>query len=322
MKKIRHLIISGGGLKGIAFLGTLECLQRKDNLNFDAIETFAGSSAGSILSVLLVCGFSVAEIFKLVHDTNIRDLIDFDLSKITKLYGVESGHKLMKKFREEFEKKGIDPDITLAQLHEKTGKRLIITVSCIGKGVKYFDYKNEPELSVLLAVRMSIGIPLFLTAVKYKGDYYVDGGVLDNVPIKTLSEYNPHTVLTLRTSSSAVSGDNEVSINSFEDYIWMLGSTIFNEMEQLRENDYREHRDNALIVPINEHPSIDITNDEKKELIKQGYLAAKNHLNSDAYFQMRLESLPFHIYKKIWQHYHSKVFTNILGEIVKNRLIN
>jgi len=311
------LIISGGGLKGIAFLGTLECLQRKDNLDFRSIETFAGSSVGSILSVLLVCGFSVAEIFKIVHDTNLRDLVDFDLSKITKLYGVESGYKLMKRFREEFEKKKIDPDITLEELHEKTGRRLIITVSCIGKGVKYFDYKNEPSLSVLLAVRMSIGIPLFLTAVKYKGDYYVDGGVLDNVPIKALSQYAPDTVLTLRTTSSAMVGDEEVSINSFEDYIWMLGSTIFNEIEQLRESDYQEHRDNSIVVPIKEHPSIDITNDEKKELIKQGYVAAKEYLNSYTYFQMCMTALPFDIYTKIWQYYHSKTYTNTLSEIRK-----
>lgn len=315
MQHIRHLVISGGGLKGIAFLGTLECLQRHDRLNFDTIHTFAGSSAGSILSVMLVCGFTVAEIFKVAYDVNVKELIDIDFSKLSSHFGVESGEKFLEIFQSVLTKKGIHPDITLRELHNLTGKHLIITATCIGKGVEYFDHVTEPDLSVLLAVRMSIGIPLVLTAVKYKGNYYVDGGVLDNMPIKALARFPWNEVLTLRTTPFSSKSN---SITSFEDFVWHLGSTIFHEIDQLRGQECLDHHRNALIVPVDEHPSINIDNEQKKHLFKTGYLAAKTFLNSKHYREMRFKTLPSNVMERIWMNLHRERFRPTLVNLEKN----
>jgi NTE family protein len=48
-----------------------------------------------------------------------------------------------------------------------------------------FSYEHTPRMPVADAVRISMSIPLFFTARRsLRGDVYVDGGVLDNYPVK------------------------------------------------------------------------------------------------------------------------------------------
>ena len=51
-KMIRALVFSGGGIRGLAFVGCLRALEELDILN--QVECYIGTSIGSIVS-LLVC---------------------------------------------------------------------------------------------------------------------------------------------------------------------------------------------------------------------------------------------------------------------------
>ena len=68
MESVKHLVLSGGGLKGISFLGVLEYLQRHNKLNVHNLDTYAGSSAGAIISAMLCVGLTTAELFKSVYE--------------------------------------------------------------------------------------------------------------------------------------------------------------------------------------------------------------------------------------------------------------
>jgi predicted acylesterase/phospholipase RssA len=325
MNTVKHLVISGGSFKGIAFLGVIECLQRNQKLKIKQLETLAGSSVGAIIACFLVVGYNVAEIFKLILDTNFQDLVDVHVSKLLTNFGLDSGHRLVTVIKNCFIAKGFDPDITFEQLYAKTQQRLVITASCLGKGVTYFDYLSHPDLSVVVALRMSFGIPFLFTAVKYQGDYYVDGGLLDNCPMTILSKESPDSIIIIRASyrhqqpqlRDAQSAEPK-EIDP-ETYLWLLMSTTLGEIERLRLSATRQLQSlSTIVVPTSElkiASMVSITKVEKERLFKAGYLAAKKYLDSDAWLTLRVHSMPYHIMRQIWQSVHRKSFALVLRQL-------
>jgi len=332
MNTVKHLVISGGSFKGIAFLGVLECLQRKQKLVFKELETLAGSSVGAIIAGLLVVGYNVAEMFKLIVDTNFQELVDVHVSKLLTHFGLDSGHRLVTIIKNCFIAKGFDGDITFEELYAKTQQRLVVTASCLGKGITYFDYLSHPDLSVVTALRMSFGIPFLFTAVKYRGDYYVDGGLLDNCPLAILSKEAPDSILIIRASFRQDSapaplqrdrdGDCDDDIDP-ETYLWLLMSTTLGEIERLRSAATRHLQSlSTIVVPTSElkiASLVSISLAEKERLFKAGYLAAKKYLESDAWLTLRVHAMPYHVMRRIWQSVHTKSFAPVLCQLLLRR---
>ena len=322
MNTVKHLVISGGSFKGIAFLGVIECLQRNQKLKIKQLETLAGSSVGAIIACFLVVGYNVAEIFKLIVDTKFQDLVDVHVSKLLTHFGLDSGHRLVTVIKNCFIAKGFDPDITFEQLYAKTQQRLVITASCLGKGVTYFDYLSHPDLSVVVALRMSFGIPFLFTAVKYQGDYYVDGGLLDNCPMAILSKEAPDSIIIIRASyrhQPQLPAQSDSKDIDPETYLWLLMSTTLGEIERLRLSATRQLQSlSTIVVPTSElkiGSMVSITMVEKERLFKAGYLAAKKYLDSDAWLTLRVHSMPYHIMRQIWQSVHRKSFASVLCQL-------
>ena len=64
----KHLILSGGGMKGFTYLGLLRLIE-KYNIK-PQLETITGFSAGAIFSFILALGFSYDEIVPIMLNTN------------------------------------------------------------------------------------------------------------------------------------------------------------------------------------------------------------------------------------------------------------
>lgn len=311
MDCVKYLVLSGGGFKGIAFCGVLECLQRRNRLKLNNITTFAGSSAGSVLSLLLVIGYTNAEIFKYIYELDFASLLNPKFELLLSEYGIETGDVFSKTLKGLLHRKNISVDITLGQLFKKTGKRLVITVSCLGKGVRYFDHINQPDLSVVTAVRMSISVPFLVTPVFYNGDFYVDGGLLDNAPIALFASQPAHEVLTIKVD---MLGSAESKVNNMEDYFGLLLMTVVKEMNDLRLKRAQKLDKTAINVACGSHKIL-ITNSYKKELFRFGYEAAKSYLTSDIYLNLQIESLPHNVTRKIWKHKHNHLFAAVVRDI-------
>ena len=59
---INTLCLSGGGIKGISYIGTLMYLESENYLDINNITTYVGTSSGSILSFFLNIGYSLKEL--------------------------------------------------------------------------------------------------------------------------------------------------------------------------------------------------------------------------------------------------------------------
>lgn len=182
-----NLVIEGGGVLGIAYLGALNELYNDGSMR--KAKRFAGSSIGSIVATLLAVRADYKELENVILDLDLskfrdRTWIFGDIIRFFKQYGFYKGDKLLAFVKEMLNNITGDPDITFKGIYDRYGSKLVITGTNISKGcVSYFNLENTPNMPVALANRISCSVPYFFQAVVYEGDFYVDGGVLNNYPI-------------------------------------------------------------------------------------------------------------------------------------------
>lgn len=263
LKKI--LVLSGGGIRGIAFLGAIYALEELNVLR--NIETFAGTSVGALIAFLLVIGYTPMELMQFIMTISLGQLKSIKISLFMEDYGLNSGNQLLELLIGLIRKKNINPKITFKELYEKTKKTLIMTsVNINRKSVEYFSCKTHPDLSVVQAVRMSISIPFVFTPVKYNECYYVDGGCIDNFPISQF-DGNENELIGICLVENT---DVKEEIKTIYDYSVNVINSLVNG---ITETTIRNYKNNVIKIVIDNINSIDfdLSSDKKFSLFSKGY---------------------------------------------------
>lgn len=164
--KNNGFVLGGGAARGLAHIGIMKAFYEKGILP-DAI---AGTSMGAIVGSLLAVGMHPEEIETEVKKTKIYKLIDFKVSKA----GLLPGDKVFEKLKKYLG----------AVTFESTKVPLRICAVDIEKGTLETFQKGQ----ILPAVRASMSIPGVFLPVKYKNRFYVDGGLINNLPIDALDD--------------------------------------------------------------------------------------------------------------------------------------
>ncbi|MCB2378375.1 patatin-like phospholipase family protein [Hymenobacter sp. BT635] len=212
----RNLVMEGGGIRGIAYGGALQELDRQGVLA--GIRRVGGTSAGAIQAALLAVGYSPAEIIAIVNDMPVQRLNDGRLiffggsTRLLKQYGWYRGDQFTKFMSELVARKTGSADFTLAQLHnlaiEGKARDLYTTGTNLTRQcTQVFSYETHPDMRVADAVRISMSIPLYFRAVllDQQGhvvqrpakdqavEVLVDGGLLANYPVDLFDQprYQP-----------------------------------------------------------------------------------------------------------------------------------
>ena len=121
MSKYEYVVLSGGGINGMAFLGALKALDEKNLLG--NIKTFIGTSAGSIMSAFIIAGYSFDEIYAFCLKFNFSKInTDFDINNLLCKYGINTGNRIMYVFNRLLCEKKFKINITLKEFYEKTKK--------------------------------------------------------------------------------------------------------------------------------------------------------------------------------------------------------
>jgi len=180
--KKTKLVCSGGGAKGIGYIGALEALE--DLGLIDNFDTFSGSSIGALFCMLITLGYTSSElkdIFKPNILTKIKNKIN---SNILSDLGFDNGNDLNEFLVSLMQKKNFPHYITLKEHYEKTKKKIIMTGACLNEGKGYyFSVDSYPDMKILDAVMISMCIPILFTPKKYNEMLFVDGGCIDHYPI-------------------------------------------------------------------------------------------------------------------------------------------
>jgi NTE family protein len=291
--KYTNLILQGGGTLGVAYSGAIKALHEKGLLKH--IVNFAGSSVGSIVAGALACGATFNFLEQELSKLNFEDLLDCSSSKIKNAYdlyyyyGICEGQKLIDWFGSILEQLTGNSEITLAEVHQKYGGRLVITTTAIGGYPKatldktksrrtvYMDYITHPDMKLKIAVRMSSSYPIIFKPYLYENEYYVDGGLIDNYPIGVFHKnthnttiVNEHTLGLMFTKSGGITVEYP-EIVDLKLYIESLLESMINppQKQQMEPSDWE--RSIKIDVGNMSSTNFKLTDSDKKLLISRGY---------------------------------------------------
>jgi predicted acylesterase/phospholipase RssA len=230
---IKNLVISGGSMKTISVLGALKYLE--ENHLISNIDTYVGTSAGSIVNFFLILGYKIDEIIHFVKDhlfgsglynLTLDEVFNFN---ILSSFGMDSGSNIIKLLEDALFLKLFLKDVTFLEMTKITGKNLVICVANVSlQKSEYLSVDTNPDLSVITALRMSISLPLIFTPVIYKNHYYVDGGIYEAFPLGYIKKFQDDLKDTLGiVINSSYSQNYCENMNNMFDFISvMLGSII------------------------------------------------------------------------------------------------
>ncbi|MBK7870416.1 MAG: patatin-like phospholipase family protein [Saprospiraceae bacterium] len=156
--------LSGGGARGIAHIGVLRALL-ENGIYPDII---AGTSAGSIIGALYAAGKSPDEMLDFVKDSSIWKVFRVGLPN----KGLASLIYLQERLADAIEEDSF----------ETLQRRLFIAITNLMTGK--LEIISEGEL--YKTVMASSAIPLVFQPIKIGENLYVDGGALENMPVKPL----------------------------------------------------------------------------------------------------------------------------------------
>lgn len=281
MKKvINKIMFSGGGVKGVAYIGIvkyLEELKQNNNVILD-IQEICGVSIGSFFGLLYAIGYTYEELYNEIMVAKLDEMQDFRIKNFFTKYGMDNGKLVNSWIESLLVKKGLHKDTTLRDIWNKYGINFRVVVTNVNKyNIEIFDYVKNPNLRVIKAVRMSTSIPFVFCAEKYNDNIYVDGGVLNNFPIKIYDE-NLDNVLgcKLVTNGEFMEDNMRYDINCFDEYLIHLLSCFFGNKERDTTLSYKyiEHTICIHAYKITHPVNFSLTQDEKEILINMGYTSA------------------------------------------------
>ena len=267
---IKNLILSSGGVNGYFFVGGFKYLIENNLLN--NLENILGTSAGSIFGFLYLLDFKIDEIIELVTKMEPNHLLNITGESILSFfdtYGFDSGEKFIKILRIICKRKLNNPNITFKELYQLTNITFNVAALNVSKRkMVYFSHTSNPDMEVVMAIRMSASIPILFKPINYESNFYTDGGALDPCSLDFFKNSRETLALMICVRKNK-------SINNFKEYLLQIFSSPIEKVVE----DYYD-KPNIIIYQSkdNEGLNFEIKSEKIMELINLGYDITKEEL--------------------------------------------
>ena len=261
--KIKHLVLSGGGLLGISYIGLFKYFEEHNTLS--NIKSITGCSAGAIFGSLLAVGYTYKELDIIVKSMVFKDYLKINVDSLLNFInvkGLESGHKLHLFIKNCIKDKTGDENITFSQIQEKYNIKLQIGVTNLTKSIfELFNVETTPDIPIIKAISASIAIPFIFEPIVIGDDIYCDGGILDNLPIentalqksraKTQDLENPARKYTDKnknnnnneksndTADKEVNDKEDTQEDSIDEPLSTIGFYLINKSNNINKDNYK-----------------------------------------------------------------------------------
>lgn len=223
----RVLLIGPGGMKALKCLGFLSVME--DNNFFEKTDTYCGVSAGSIISLLIISGYTIRDIIGETNKLNIfGDLENFELKTSIDKTGFMSIEPIRSHITNlVIAKFGFVP--SLKSLFLQTNKSLVtVTLNVTDEKCEMMSPFSHPNLSCVDAVMFSINVPFLYYQLLHEGKVYLDGALGNPYPINYFDDGFTN-ILGLYIKNINPPSDEVIS---FKLFIFKIIDSVINQRRQ------------------------------------------------------------------------------------------
>jgi len=288
-------VFQGGGCKGSAYVGAYkECIKR--GVSFSEV---VGTSAGSIIAVLIGAGANPSELEEIISEINFEKFLSPPLkleyysapkipfyvkftrigkySKIVSHLGLHNSNYIKEWLDEKLKKllPAINGPIKFKHLIIPTS---VVVTDIRTKRVEVFSNSASANNDVSEAVQSSCNIPFYFQPIDMR---YLDGGMLSNLPA-FIFKNNESKIYNKILAFSLISDNKANPIQSFEDYIKAILDTALEGATDIQISLQEDlHIINIKTGTIGATDFEKITPQIISYLINQGEEAVKDFFNNE-----------------------------------------
>lgn len=239
--------LSGGFIKGFAHLGAMQALLEKDIKP----SILSGTSAGALAAAFYADGNEPYQVLQYFAGHKFQDLTKLVIPKV----GLFELDEFIDFLRSNLKARRIE-DLRLP---------LIITATDLDHGRMVHFHKGE------LAERIAASccMPVLFAPVRIDGTYYVDGGLMMNLPVGTIRRICDTVVAINVSPLMATKYKMNIMSIALRSYNFMFRSNAIPEREKA----------DLLIEPYNLAGYSNTELEKAEEIFMQGYNAANEYLS-------------------------------------------
>jgi NTE family protein len=271
------LVLEGGGALGLAHAGVLRWFEE----HHVPIDYMAGTSMGGLVGGLYATGMSGSEIEKFLHDINwnrsLRNELPYRARSFRRKedqhdypndleFGLKHGVNFPSGFNSGQQVGLILDRIALPYSDLKSFNELPTPFRCVATDLVSGTPKVFDSGSLAEALRSTMSLPAIFSPVRRDGHIYVDGGLIENLPVDVARAMGSDIVIAVHLETEPL--DPNESLSAFTVLQRSISVVIsVNELESMKKADI------MVQVHTQNYTSVDYQATDK--LIELGYAGAK-----------------------------------------------
>ncbi len=178
------LVLGSGAARGLAHIGILKVLEQKGI----PIDLIVGCSMGAMVGGAFAAGLSSQQIEEIACETNWRRVVQILFPRRFRRDGLLDGQRV-----EEF---------LISLLGEEAIEDLPRQFACVATDIRQGEEIILNSGSLVNAIRASISFPFLFQPVHLNGNYLVDGGVVNPVPVSVARQMGAELVIAVNVTPS------------------------------------------------------------------------------------------------------------------------
>ena len=275
---IKHLVCSGGGLNGFVFYSVFKESQQQNIWDLKNIETYYGTSVGTIVGALILLSNSWEDIDNYLIHRPWEHVFKFDLNILFEsvdrrgIYNIQHIQSILSPF---ILAKDKTIDITMQEFYELTGVEYHCILTEIHSHTQIdVSYKTHPEWRLMDAIYASCALPVAFAPLLKDDKCYADGSIVTNCAIKESIENgaNPQEILAVY---SVENKDNDTRINedsSMFDYVGkVMKNIIYLRTSHIYPDVKYAYKVPTISTNISSIHELSKDKDKRIELLSQGH---------------------------------------------------
>lgn len=195
------LVLGGGAARGFSHVGLIQAFEDHGI----PIDMLVGTSMGSIIASLYAAGYSVENMREIVAELNLADLVDIPFPPRGGLVNTDRIRVFLDALLDHSEFSDLDIPFYSVITNVTTGEELALHDGSVSTGV--------------LA---SMSIPALFPTVPIGGQYYVDGGMKNAVPVNVAKDFGADVVVGVDVKKELETINYDNILNMLQLTMWFM----------------------------------------------------------------------------------------------------